>query len=81
MAAGHETTAGALIWTLHVLTKYPDMQTRLREEIKANIPETGIPSFNEVEDLKFLNNLTREILRYYSPGMDFLTSQVASKNG
>lgn len=32
--AGHETTAGSVAWTLYALAKHPEIQTRLREEIK-----------------------------------------------
>jgi cytochrome P450 len=35
MFAGHETTANTLSWTLLELAKHPDMQTKLREEIRA----------------------------------------------
>jgi Cytochrome P450 len=35
MAAGHETTANAISWTLYSLSLHPKVQNELREEIKA----------------------------------------------
>ncbi|KAJ5755847.1 hypothetical protein N7533_005390 [Penicillium manginii] len=40
LGAGHETTATALQWAVYALCKNPDVQTRLREEIRANLPPT-----------------------------------------
>ncbi len=38
IAAGHETTARALAWTLHLLSRAPEWQERVREEA-ANAPD------------------------------------------
>ena len=38
LAAGHETTASAMIWAAYLLCKHPDMQARLREEVRTNLP-------------------------------------------
>lgn len=35
MFAGHETTANTLSWTLLELARNPDMQTKLRAEVRA----------------------------------------------
>jgi cytochrome P450 len=35
LLAGHETTATALAWTLDLLTRHPDVLSRLREELDA----------------------------------------------
>jgi cytochrome P450 len=32
--AGHETTASTVTWALYELSKHPDFQTKVREEIK-----------------------------------------------
>lgn len=65
--SGHETTAGALTWALYAATLYPEMQSRLRKEISHHaLPES--PSYAEIEGLSFLNNFTKEVLRFYPPG-------------
>ncbi|OQU95832.1 hypothetical protein CLAIMM_01999 [Cladophialophora immunda] len=71
MSAGHETTAGALTWALYALTLYPAMQKRLRDEIKDGFTNSKSPSYNEIEGLQFLNNFTKEVLRYYPPAPTF----------
>ncbi|KAF5242414.1 hypothetical protein FANTH_8700 [Fusarium anthophilum] len=78
LAAGHETTATALTWAIYILCKQPEVQTRLREEIKLNFPNPKTsprskrPSLNvlqEVIDLKlpYLNAVCLEVLRYFAP--------------
>ena len=38
LAAGHETTASAMSWVSYLLCTHPDVQKRLREEIRTNLP-------------------------------------------
>ncbi|KAH8808645.1 cytochrome P450 3A5 [Xylogone sp. PMI_703] len=66
MSAGHETTSGALTWALYSLTLHPELQARLRQEINTELTSTT-PTYAELENLKLLNNLFKEVLRYYPP--------------
>jgi hypothetical protein len=47
MAAGHETTANTLSWALFELTRHPDIQDKLRAEIREKITEKGNNVFSE----------------------------------
>ncbi|KAF7555624.1 hypothetical protein G7046_g6516 [Stylonectria norvegica] len=38
LAAGHETTASAITWAVYMLSRYPEVQTRLREEVRERLP-------------------------------------------
>ena len=38
LGAGHDTTAAGVAWTLHTLSKHPEVQSRLREEIRERMP-------------------------------------------
>jgi cytochrome P450 len=77
LVAGHETTATALTWAIYIVSKNPDMQTRLREEIRAHLPSPSSPasSPNGTEDLAtlidthmpYLQAICLEVLRYFSP--------------
>ncbi|KAG8162855.1 hypothetical protein KVR01_007333 [Diaporthe batatas] len=67
---GHETTAGALCWALYALTLHPDMQKRLRAEILETVTSDS-PSQNELESMTYMNNFTREVLRFYPPAPSF----------
>ena len=65
LAAGHETTASALTWTIYLLCKYPDVQVRLREEILSlNTDKEAMP---ELDDLPFLAAVINETLRLFPP--------------
>ncbi|KAH7020347.1 cytochrome P450 [Ilyonectria destructans] len=70
MSAGHETTAGALTWALHALTLNPDIQNHLRNEIELTIKSTS-PTQAELENLPYLNNFVKEVLRFYPPAPNF----------
>lgn len=70
LAAGHETTASAMTWAIYMLCLHPDVQTRLREEVRSNLPS---PDSDEpvtsatVDRMPYLNAVCNEVLRYYSP--------------
>lgn len=71
LAAGHETTASAMIWAIYLLSKHKDMQDKLRQEIRENLPsvddaETAVSSI-DVDKMPFLNAVTSEVLRYFGP--------------
>ncbi|KAF4971288.1 hypothetical protein FSARC_1858 [Fusarium sarcochroum] len=67
IAAGHETSAGALTWTIYALASNPDIQHRLRKEV-LGLEEAAI-SAKSIDDLLYLNNVIRESLRVYSPSL------------
>ncbi|KAK9467713.1 cytochrome P450 [Lipomyces arxii] len=85
LAAGHETTLTATVLALHELSKHPEVQTKLRKEILSLIPEYSADSsaldlltYDNVESLKYLSNVSRELLRFHSPVPN--TSRVATKD-
>ncbi|KAJ5557468.1 hypothetical protein N7494_001383, partial [Penicillium frequentans] len=66
LAAGHETTAAALTWACYLLTLYPDVQERLRAEIREKIPSASSPiTYSDLESLPLLNGVCQEVLRLY----------------
>ncbi|KAF4998636.1 hypothetical protein FGRMN_2962 [Fusarium graminum] len=69
LAAGHETTASALAWACYVLTKYPEFQAKLREEVRNALPEDVENHMNDLagilEQLPYLNGIMHETLRLY----------------
>lgn len=76
LGAGHDTTATALVWTLHLLSIHPKIQTRLRDEIRQYMPylfdkdcrhdPVKLDMVNP-DALPYLNNVCREALRYIPP--------------
>jgi cytochrome P450 len=72
LAAATETVAGSICWTIHLLSRHPDMQSRLREEIRQQLPSPvstttdGSVQESNFESLKYLNAVIQETLRYHS---------------
>ncbi|KAF7536605.1 hypothetical protein G7Z17_g13020 [Cylindrodendrum hubeiense] len=70
LAAGHETTASAMTWAIYLLCRYPEVQTRLRKEIRERLPSVDsnvdITSL-DIDHMPYLNAVCSEVLRYYSP--------------
>ncbi|KAI1081838.1 cytochrome P450 [Whalleya microplaca] len=70
LAAGHETTASSMTWAVYMLAKYPEFQTRLRQEVREKLPP--IESDREVNNvdidtIPYLNAVCNEVLRYWAP--------------
>ena len=62
----HETTAAALTWACYLLTLHPEIQTRLRTEIRTKIPSATHPiTHQDLESLPLLNGVCQEVLRLY----------------
>jgi cytochrome P450 len=66
-AAGHETTAGALTYTLWLLTKHPDVQTRLADEINRVLPPGVAPTIDDVDRLVYTRQVVSESMRLFPP--------------
>lgn len=83
IGAGHETTSTALQWAVYALCQRPEVQTRLREEIRANLPPISLENPDPIsaatlDSLPYLNAVCNEVFRYHPsvPG----TSRVAIKD-
>ncbi|PBK86225.1 cytochrome P450 [Armillaria gallica] len=64
--AGHETTAGTIAWLLYELSRHPDVQMTVREEIaiaKSNAP--GVLTWDDYDAMVWLNAVIKEVLRYH----------------
>ncbi|KAJ3499394.1 hypothetical protein NLG97_g370 [Lecanicillium saksenae] len=70
LSAGHETTASSLIWATYFMAKYPEMQKRLRKEIRECLPspdsDTEVTS-TIIDSMPYLNAVCSEVLRTNSP--------------
>lgn len=73
-AAGHETTANALTWSLYLLDQNPEALSSLKEHIeKMNMPE--IPTLQDVMGLDYCRQVTSESLRIFPPA--WMTDRIA----
>lgn len=76
IGAGHDSTATGVAWTLHLLSTRPEVQNRLRKEIKEHLPflfdentrfDPALVAEADPDQLPYLDNVCRESLRYIPP--------------
>ncbi|KAI5894181.1 cytochrome P450 [Schizophyllum commune H4-8] len=63
LAGGYETTSTAMTWALFQLSRSPEMQKRLRDELRSL--QTDEPTMDDLNSLPFLDNFVKEVFRYY----------------
>lgn len=64
--AGHETTANALSWTWYLLSQWPDVETRLHEEID-RVLGGRTPTLADLPSLTYVDQVITESMRLYPP--------------
>ncbi|MCW1922807.1 cytochrome P450 [Luteolibacter arcticus] len=62
--AGHETTANAMAWILYLVSRHPQVEARLHEEIDANFPEHEL-RLEDMAAFPFVRQVIDESLRLY----------------
>ena len=64
LLAGEDTTANTLAWSIYLLTKYPDYQTKLQSEIDEALGELKcIAEYETSQGCKFLEAVANETMR------------------
>ena len=66
MLAGHDTTAIALTFALHLLGRHPDVQRRLHEEVDTVLGGRA-PTADDLERLPYATMVLKETMRLYPP--------------
>lgn len=71
LAAGHEAPAAAFTWAVYLLCLHPDVQSRLRAEVRAHLPSpsdrTRTIVASEIDSLPYLTAVCYEVLRFMAP--------------
>lgn len=71
MAAGHDTSANILSWTVYIMATRQELQDRLREEMLRELGHETDLAYSQIEALPFLDSFLRETLRVYASGQYF----------
>lgn len=65
--AGHDTTATALTFALHLLARHPGEQRRVHEELDRVLPDGRTPTAADLEALPRLTMVLKEAMRLFPP--------------
>ncbi|MFD8377492.1 cytochrome P450 [Streptomyces sp. NPDC059679] len=65
--AGHDTTATALTFALHLLARHPAEQRRVHEELDQALPGGRTPTAADLEALPRLTMVLKEAMRLFPP--------------
>nr|QLC36648.1 cytochrome P450 4V2 [Kryptolebias hermaphroditus] len=66
MFEGHDTTAAAMNWTLHLLGSHPEVQWKVHQELQEVFGTSGRPITTEdLKQLKYLDCVIKESLRLF----------------
>ena len=66
LLAGHETTASSLGWTWYFLSKYPDVERKLHQEVD-EVLGGRTPTLEDPPKLKYTLQVFEEVLRMCPP--------------
>ncbi|CAF3484987.1 unnamed protein product [Rotaria socialis] len=65
MVAGFETTSTVLAWFIHAMSKYPDVQHKMKEELMSVSVNQNL-TLNQLDSLVYLDCVINEILRFHT---------------
>ncbi|GGD09398.1 bifunctional cytochrome P450/NADPH--P450 reductase [Pontibacillus salipaludis] len=65
LIAGHETTSGLLSFALHYLMKNPDVLEKAYAEVDEVLGDSGVPSYKQTKQLKYVRMILNEALRLW----------------
>lgn len=64
--ASQDTLSTAQQWIILVLVKYPEMQTRLQQEVDRVVDRTRLPSIEDQQQLPYIMAFIYEVMRFTS---------------
>lgn len=77
MFEGHDTTATAVTWAMHVFGCYPDVQQKVYDEIREVCGDATDLTVEHLSRLKYLECCLKEILRLY-PSVPLITRRLGA---
>ncbi|CAF1348546.1 unnamed protein product [Adineta ricciae] len=67
LVAGFETTATALAWFIHLMSKHPRVQSKIKAELASNGGTTQDITQDRLDSLVYLDCVVNEVLRFCPP--------------
>lgn len=67
LIAGFETTSTALSWFIHLMSKHPRVQQKIKAELMANGGDARILTLDRLDSLIYLDAVINEMLRFSLP--------------
>ena len=69
LGAGHETTAALCTFAVYVICEHPDCLEKIRREVQNVLgdPSNIDFSYEQVAEMKYLNQVFKEVMRLYPP--------------
>ncbi|XP_052425854.1 25-hydroxyvitamin D-1 alpha hydroxylase, mitochondrial [Carassius gibelio] len=65
LLAGVDTISGTLSWSLYELSRHPEVQTALRDEVRRVMKDRSVPEARDVAAMPLMKAVIKEILRLY----------------
>ena len=67
LAAGVDTTSSTATFLLHLVSKEPELQQAIYDEVTSICGLNGVPDFNDLQKMPLVRNCVKETLRMYPP--------------
>ncbi|CAF3543170.1 unnamed protein product [Rotaria socialis] len=65
LSAGYSPTSAALVWFMHLMSKYPQVQSKLKNElVEYNLQRLSV---EQIDSLTYLDCVIRELFRFVPP--------------
>ena len=76
--ASQDASTASLCWVLALMSEYPDILARVREEQRRARPNDEPVTYESLDAMPFTRQVVMEVLRYRPPAM--MVPQLASKD-
>ncbi len=67
LVAGYDTTGTTLAFACYQLSKYPEIQERLRKEVEEVAGDNEELTYDQVQSMTYLEQIIHETLRFHNP--------------
>lgn len=81
LIAGSDTTSNTSCALLFHCLMHPNVVKKLQDELDAALPESGVPNYEQVRDLKYMDQVIQETLRIHSTSSQGLPRTVPPGDG